>query len=159
MHSAWVQNRGSPRGGCLGFTRRCVRGIFRHVHAATKNDLASFRRRRRRKEGRGFGPSWTLPGTVGRGTKVPGRLPASSGSACYPPGREAASAGGGAAAAAGRGRGGSRRSARKKTGILRSQSLALLTKLSAHGMLFDNYCPRKRAVGPGGRWLKSIFGV
>ena len=158
MHSAWVQNRGSPRGGCLGFTRRCVRGIFRHVHAATKNDSVFPAAGGGKKEGAST-PSWTLPGTVGRGTRGPGRLPASTGSACYPPGRGAASAGGAAAAAAGRGRGGSRRPARKKTGILRSQSLALLTKLSAHGMLFDNYCPRKRAVGPGGRWLKSIFGV
>ena len=46
----------APEGGCLGFTRRFVSSIFRYVHAATKNDLASFRRLRRRKPGRGFGP-------------------------------------------------------------------------------------------------------
>ena len=70
-HCAWVQNRGSPLGGCLGFARRCVRGIFRHVHAATKNDLASFRRRRRRKPGRGFGPFLDLARDGGTGDEGP----------------------------------------------------------------------------------------
>ena len=46
----------------------------------------------RRKPGRGT-PSWTFP--RGRGTGVPGQLPASVGSTCNPPGREAASAAGG----------------------------------------------------------------
>ena len=55
-HSAWVQKgSGPPRGRTL-FARRSVRGIFRHVRAATKNDSASFRRHRRRKPGRGSGP-------------------------------------------------------------------------------------------------------
>ena len=78
------------RGFALRFARRSVRGIFRHVHTATKNDLSSFRRGR--KPGRGFGPFLDFSGDVGRRTGVPGRLPASAESACYPPGRGAASA-------------------------------------------------------------------
>ena len=155
MHSAWAQNRGSPRGGCLGFTRRCVRGIFRHVHAATKNDSVFPPPEEKRRKG--FRP---LPGPCpGRGDEGPRSAACFYWECLLSAWPRSGFGGGGAAAAAGQGRGGSQRSARKKTGILRSQSLALLTKLSAHGMLFDNYCPRKRAVGPGGRWLKSIFGV
>ena len=45
-----------PHRGRTLFTRRFVRGIFRHVHAVTKNDSDSFRRHWRRKPGRGFGP-------------------------------------------------------------------------------------------------------
>ena len=51
------------RGFALRFARRSVRGIFRHVHTATKNDLSSFRRGR--KPGRGFGPFLDFSGDVG----------------------------------------------------------------------------------------------
>ena len=70
-HSAWVQKgSGPPRGRTL-FARRPVRGIFRHVHAATKNDSASFRRHRRRKPGRGSGPFLDLAQDVGTGDGGP----------------------------------------------------------------------------------------
>ena len=49
-------------------TLRSVRGIFRHVHAATKNDpFLSAAVGGGNQEG-APAPSWTLPGTVGRGT-------------------------------------------------------------------------------------------
>ena len=76
--------------GWTRFTRCSVRGIFPAVRAAGKNDLGSFRRGR--KPGRGFGPFLDFSGDGGRRTGVPGRLPASAESACYPPGRGAASA-------------------------------------------------------------------
>ena len=78
-------------------TRRSVRRIFSAAHVAGKNDPDSFRLAPETRKG------CPLPGPFpgGRGTKVPGRLPASIGSACCPPGREAAPAAGGAAAAAG----------------------------------------------------------
>ena len=85
-----------PHRGRTLFTRRFVRRIFRHVHAATKNDSASFRRRR--KPGRGFRP---LPGLFpgraqalrcapGTGDGVPGGVPASVDGACCPARRRAA---------------------------------------------------------------------
>ena len=47
----WRKQDPAPRGWVL-FTRRSVSGIFRHVHAAAKNDPTPFRRKRR-KPGRG----------------------------------------------------------------------------------------------------------
>ena len=69
-------------------TRRSARGIFPAAHVAGKNDSDSFRLAPETRKGA------PLPGPFpgGRGTKVPGRLPASIGSTCCPPGREAASA-------------------------------------------------------------------
>ena len=78
------------------FTRRSVRGIFRHVQevncpkgarettlgcAAAKNDPTSFRRRRRRKPGRGS-PSWTCPLGDGRGRFAARRGRGSRSAAC-----------------------------------------------------------------------------
>ena len=48
-----------------------LRGIFPGVRAAGENDLASFRRQRRRKPGRGCGPFLELPRDEGRGTGSP----------------------------------------------------------------------------------------
>ena len=79
-----------PQRGWAGLARRCVRGIFPGVHAAGKNDLASFRRHRRRKPGRGSGPFLDFSRTRGRGMGVPGRLRSASGGACYPARRKAA---------------------------------------------------------------------
>ena len=87
--------------GCGIFTRCCVRGIFRHVHAATKNDLGSFRRGR--KPGRGFGPfldfsrdgRGRFAARRGRGTGAPGGVPASVEGACCPARRGAALPAGG----------------------------------------------------------------
>ena len=69
-------------------TLRSARSIFPTAHVAGKNDPDSFRLAPETRKG------CPLPGPFpgGRGTKVPGRLPASIGSACCPPGREAASA-------------------------------------------------------------------
>ena len=167
----WCKKRPAPFGGWTFFTRRCVGGIFRRVHAATKNDSDSFRRHRRRKPGRGSGPflDFSRDGETGDGSPRPGAFfcwecllsgSPRSGIAgggrcgggtedegrartlrCAPGtgGRETRSAAcfywrcmpaaGRFAAAAG------------KNGILRWQSLALLTKLAFHGKLFDNYCP------------------
>ena len=71
-------------------TRRSVRRIFPAAHVAGKNDSDSFRLAPETRKG------VPLPGPFpgGRGTKVPGRLPASIGSACCLPGREAAPAAG-----------------------------------------------------------------
>ena len=95
--------RVQPARGWTLFTRRFVRGIFRHVHAVTKNDLASFRRHWRRKPGRGFGPfldfSQDGRGRCAarwrRGTGVPGGVPASVEGACGPARRGAALPAGG----------------------------------------------------------------
>ena len=64
--------------------------MFPAARAAGKNDSDSFRLAPETRKGN------PLPGPFpgGRGTKVPGQLPASIGSACDPPGREAASAAG-----------------------------------------------------------------
>ena len=72
-------------------TRRSVRRIFPAAHVAGKNDSDSFRLAPETRKG------VPLPGPFpgGRGTGVPGQLPASIGSACCPPGREAAPAAGG----------------------------------------------------------------
>ena len=72
-------------------TRRSVRRIFPAAHVAGKNDSDSFRLAPETRKG------CPLPGPFpgGRGTGVPGQLPASVGSTCNPPGREAASAAGG----------------------------------------------------------------
>ena len=69
-------------------TLRSARSIFPAAHVAGKNDLDSFRLAPETRKG------CPLPGPFpgGRGTKVPGRLPASVGNTCCPPGREAASA-------------------------------------------------------------------
>ena len=69
-------------------TRRSVRRIFPAAHVAGKNDSDSFRLAPETRKG------VPLPGPFpgGRGTGVPGRLPASIGSACCPLGRGAASA-------------------------------------------------------------------
>ena len=69
-------------------TRRSVRRIFPAAHVAGKNDSDSFRLAPETRKGN------PLPGPFpgGRGTGVPGQLPASIGSTCDPPGREAASA-------------------------------------------------------------------
>ena len=48
-----------------------LRGIFPGVRAAGENDLASFRRQRRRKPGRGCGPFLELPRDEGRGAGSP----------------------------------------------------------------------------------------
>ena len=71
-------------------TLRSARSIFPAAHVAGKNDPDSFRLAPETRKG------IPLPGPFpgGRGTKVPGRLPASIGSACCPPGREAAPAAG-----------------------------------------------------------------
>ena len=54
--------------GAMAMALRSVRGIFRHVHAATKNDpFLSAADGGGNQEG-APAPSWTLPGTVGRGT-------------------------------------------------------------------------------------------
>ena len=66
-----------PRGGhrpgfagAMAMALRSVRGIFRHVHAATKNDpFLSAADGGGNQEG-APAPSWTLPGTVGRGSPV-----------------------------------------------------------------------------------------
>ena len=55
-----VQKGSGPHRGRTLFTRRSVRRIFRHVHAAAKNDPTSFRRKRR-KPGRGPGPFLEFP--------------------------------------------------------------------------------------------------
>ena len=67
-------------------TRRSVRGIFPAAHVAGKNDSDSFRLAPETRKGN------SLPGLFpeGRGTKVPGRLPTSVGSACCPARRLAA---------------------------------------------------------------------
>ena len=71
-------------------TLRSVRGIFRHVHAATKNDpFLSAAIGGGNQEG-APAPSWTLPRTLGRRTGVPGRLPPSIDGACCPARRGAA---------------------------------------------------------------------
>ena len=69
-------------------TRRSVRRIFPAAHVAGKNDSDSFRLAPETRKG------CPLPGPFpgGRGTGVPGQLPASVGSTCNPPGREATSA-------------------------------------------------------------------
>ena len=69
-------------------TLHSARSIFPAAHVAGKNDPDSFRLAPETRKG------CPLPGPFpgGRGTKVPGRLPASIGSACCLPGREAASA-------------------------------------------------------------------
>ena len=71
-------------------TLHSARSIFPAAHVAGKNDPDSFRLAPETRKG------CPLPGPFpgGRGTKVPGRLPASIGSACCPPGREAAPAAG-----------------------------------------------------------------
>ena len=67
-------------------TRRSVRRIFPAAHVAGKNDFSSFRLAPETRKG------FPLPGLFpgGRGTGVPGRLPAAMGSACCPARREAA---------------------------------------------------------------------
>ena len=95
--------RVQPARGWTLFTRRSVRGIFPAVHAAGKNDPASFRRHRRRKPGRGFGPfldfsqdgRGCFAARRGRGTEVPGGVPASVEGACCPARRGAALPAGG----------------------------------------------------------------
>ena len=69
-------------------TLRSARSICPAAHVAGKNDPDSFRLAPETRKG------CPLPGPFpgGRGTGVPGRLPASIGSACCLPGREAASA-------------------------------------------------------------------
>ena len=69
-------------------TLRSARSIFPAAHVAGKNDSDSFRLAPETRKGN------PLPGPCpgGRGTGVPGRLPASIGSACCPLGRGAASA-------------------------------------------------------------------
>ena len=69
-------------------TLRSARSIFPAAHVAGKNDPDSFRLAPETRKG------CPLPGPFpgGRGTGVPGRLPASIGSACCPLGRGAASA-------------------------------------------------------------------
>ena len=56
----WRKKGPGPHRGRTLFTRRSVRRIFRHVHAAAKNDPTSFRRKRR-KPGRGPGPFLEFP--------------------------------------------------------------------------------------------------
>ena len=65
-----------------------MRRIFPAAHVAGKNDSDSFRLAPETRKG------VPLPGPFpgGRGTGVPGQLPASVGSTCNPPGREATSA-------------------------------------------------------------------
>ena len=104
-------------------TRRSARGIFPAAHVAGKNNSDSFRLAPEIRKGvplpgpfpggRGTKVPGRLPtsievpairlaaerlrrreGRCGGRTGVPGRLPTSIGSACYPPGREAASAAG-----------------------------------------------------------------
>ena len=67
-------------------TLRSARSIFPAAHVAGKNDPDSFRLAPETRKG------IPLPGPFpgGRGTKVPGRLPASIGSACCPARRLAA---------------------------------------------------------------------
>ena len=71
-------------------TLRSARSIFPAAHVAGKNDPDSFRLAPETRKG------VPLPGPFpgGRGTGVPGQLPASVGSTCNPPGREATSAAG-----------------------------------------------------------------
>ena len=90
-HSALAQKGSGPHRGRTLFTRRSVRRIFRHVHAAAKNDPASFRHSRR-KPGRGPGPFLEFPEDGGRGTEAPIPLPFPTDGPYYPPGRQAASA-------------------------------------------------------------------
>ena len=59
---------GPPKGGPP--TLCCVRSIFRHVHAAAKNDSDPFRRWGRRKPGRGFGPFLEFSRDGGQGSPV-----------------------------------------------------------------------------------------
>ena len=72
-------------------TLRSARSIFPAAHVAGKNDPDSFRLAPETRKG------CPLPGPFpgGRGTGVPGQLPASIGSTCCPPGRLVASAAGG----------------------------------------------------------------
>ena len=66
-HFAWAQNRPGPLVGRGGFTRRCVRGIFRRVHAAVKNDpVLSAATGGGNQEG--VPPSWTFPRGTGDGS-------------------------------------------------------------------------------------------
>ena len=69
-------------------TLRSARSIFPAAHVAGKNDPDSFRLAPETRKG------IPLPGPFpgGRGTGVPGQLPASIGSTCNPPSRLAASA-------------------------------------------------------------------
>ena len=134
-------NRAKPPRGWALFTLRSVRRIFPDVHAAGKNDFV-LSAGGGNQEG-ASAPSWTLPGAGGRGPRGPGRRPSSIGGACWPPGTLRW---------------------QRKNGILRWQSLALLTKLALHGKLFNNYCPQKacsllETAAFSGRWLESIFGV
>ena len=85
-----------------------------------KNDLAGFRRRRRRKEGRGFGPFLALARDGGTGDEGPRSAACFYWKCLLSAWPRSGFGGGGAAAAAGRGKAGSWGSARKKTGILRS---------------------------------------
>ena len=93
-----------PRGGRTLFTRRSVRGIFPGVHAAGKNDpVLSAVGDGGNQEG-APAPSWTFPGTVGRGTGA--RSAACFYLWCLLSGSPRSGiAGGRAAAAAGRGTG------------------------------------------------------
>ena len=76
-------------------TLRSVRGIFPDARVVGKNDpFLSAANGGGNQEG-APAPSWTLPGTVGRGTGVPGRLPAAVEGACCPARRGAALPAGG----------------------------------------------------------------
>ena len=76
-------------------TLRSVRGIFPDARVVGKNDpFLSAANGGGNQEG-APAPSWTLPGTVGRGTGVPGRLPAAVRGACCPARRGAALPAGG----------------------------------------------------------------
>ena len=62
----WGRTRPGFAGG-MAMALRSVRGIFRHVHAATNNDpFLSAADGGGNQEG-APAPSWTLPGTRGRG--------------------------------------------------------------------------------------------
>ena len=138
--------RVQPARGWTLFTRRSVRGIFPAVHAAGKNDPASFRRHRRRKPGRGRSPflDFSQDGRGrcaarrGRGTGVPGGVPASVEGACCPARRGAALPAGGPLRRRDEGRetgaGASLRARGRETGARKEAGTGLVpASLKVHG--------------------------
>ena len=111
-----LKGAGTMAGSCLRHCRRQLpfalrlgakprqppRGLPRFYTSLRERDFSSRTRRDEKmiwllsaaggggNQERASAPSWTLPGTVGRGTGVPGRLPAAVRGACCPARRGAA---------------------------------------------------------------------
>ena len=147
--------RVQPLAGWAHFTRRFVRGIFRHVHAVTKNDSDSFRRRR--KPGRGFGPflDFSQDGRGrcaarrGRGTGVPGGVPASVEGACCPARRGAALPAEGPLRRRDGGRARALRCAPRDEGRGSPVGCLLLLEVPTVRLATERHCRRKGRCGGG----------